>query len=64
MELTKRDKMRLQQFNPSGMTDGLFDRNFANKMEDLGLIKYITGCLSGERFYDITEDGIEILKCK
>ncbi len=55
--LTKLDQKRLRVFDGGGMTDGMHDRNFANRMEDLGFLEYTNGCMSGERFYDLTESG-------
>ncbi len=61
MKLSKLDKSRLRLFDGGGMTDGLFDRNFADRMEGHGLLKYAGGSVSGERFFDLTDKGREAL---
>ena len=55
--LTKHEKYRLRGYNPGNWTDGLFDRNFCRRMEVLGLLAESNSCMSGERYYGITEAG-------
>ena len=63
-ELTELDKARLRVFDPEGWTDGLFDRNFANHMEELGLLEYSNSAMHGERAYTITAAGRRVLLLK
>lgn len=49
------DRLRLKTFG--GAAGSLFDRNWANRMEDEGYLEYSGGDLSGARYYELTDKG-------
>ena len=54
--LTRFEAERLAAYDPDGWTDGLYDQNFANRMEAYGLLVYKNATFTG-RCYEITEKG-------
>lgn len=57
MRLSEVDKFRLAAFDPDGSVRSLFDRNWARRMEDMGFLEYLSGCMDGSRSYELTEAG-------
>lgn len=54
-KLTPLDILRLGHYKGGAHTDGLHDRNWASKMEDLGYLVYQGGVVTGDRTYKLAE---------
>ena len=57
VNLTERDRNMLGGFRGGNSVFELFDLNWANRMEELGLLEYESGCMDGSRSYILTELG-------
>ncbi len=57
--MAPRDLSRLRSFIAAGgWTDGLFDRNWAIRMEREGWLRWVTTAGHGERQYEPTEAAV------
>lgn len=56
------DRHRLLGYDPDGYADSRFECNFCDRMERLGLLKYVSGDCSGGRSYALTAAGAVALR--
>ncbi len=59
--LSNIEQARLRQYDPLGYTIGAYDRDFALRMEDLGYLIYKGGGLDGNRTYELSAAGREVV---
>jgi len=59
---SEEDRQRLLHYDLHGYADSLHERNWCNRMDQLGLLRYVSGDCSGGRSYAITPRGLEALQ--